>query len=366
MNIVHHGDQDIAVTKIIRQINLPVIIYGRGSIASYTAKKMRLRGIIPSDYVVDDEYAANLNGSCLSVSECNAKYREFILVLGFSEAFFMDATLLKAKFPGAVKVLYYSETYDCETITRDYYLEHQSGYKYLKQYLVDETSKLSYQAYLNAKLNSDASFLWPYVIIPQYFPATRMMTQMPEPDFLRFRDGEVFVNCGAYDGDTIRSFLRVVGDKCTRIYCLEPDKRNAEVLLQYVRSAGLIKTVKVLAVGAFKRKDTLHFKASHNMRSCIEDDGETLIDVDTIDNIVGSDPVTFINMDIEGSELDALRGARSTILNHKPTLAISAYHKRDDCITIPRYIRSLVPEYKFYFRLHRTVAIDACLYATCR
>ncbi len=351
---------------MIRQLNLPVVIYGDGSIASYTEKKMRLYGVIPSDYVVDDEYVASSKEKCLSVSKCNAKYREYVLVLGFSEAYFADTGEFQSKFPGAVKVLYYSESYEYETITYDYYLKNESRYEYLFQYLADETSKLSYQAYLNAKVNSDASFLWPYVVVPQYFPTTRVMTQLPEPDILGFRDSEVLVNCGAYDGDTIRSYLQVVGDKCFRIYGLEPDRRNAENLLKYVKSAGLSDMVKILQTGAFNRRDRLHFKASRNMRSCLDNDGETMIDVDTIDNIVGVEPVTFICMDIEGSELNALRGARSTILAHKPTLAVSVYHKRDDCITIPRYLRSLVPEYKLYFRLHKPLAIDACLYATCR
>jgi hypothetical protein len=58
----------------------------------------------------------------------------------------------------------------------------------------------------------------------------------------------------------------------------------------------------------------------------------------------------FIKMDIEGSEMEALKGAASTIKNRKPCLAISVYHKPEGIVTIPAFLQNLVPEYKFYLR----------------
>lgn len=61
------------------------------------------------------------------------------------------------------------------------------------------------------------------------------------------------------------------------------------------------------------------------------------------------DRVSLIKMDIEGYELKALRGARETIQKYKPVLIISAYHRREDILEIPYYLKDLVPEYKFRF-----------------
>lgn len=53
-------------------------------------------------------------------------------------------------------------------------------------------------------------------------------------------------------------------------------------------------------------------------------------------------------MDIDGAEYDALEGAKKTIIEYQPTLAVCVYHKRDDLINIPLLIKEYVPEYKLF------------------
>ena len=68
-------------------------------------------------------------------------------------------------------------------------------------------------------------------------------------------------------------------------------------------------------------------------------------------------------MDIEGAELEALKGARNTILKDKPDLAICVYHKNEDIIEIPRYILELDPEYELYLRHYDLAEYETVLYA---
>ncbi|MFH1618985.1 MAG: FkbM family methyltransferase [bacterium] len=68
-------------------------------------------------------------------------------------------------------------------------------------------------------------------------------------------------------------------------------------------------------------------------------------------------------MDIEGAELDALKGAAETIKKNRPKLAICIYHKPSDLFEIPLFIKSLVPEYRFYLRQHQPISCDLVLYA---
>ena len=76
-----------------------------------------------------------------------------------------------------------------------------------------------------------------------------------------------------------------------------------------------------------------------------------------------ADKITMIKMDIEGSELEALKGAKKTIQRDKPKLAICIYHKPEDMADIPLYIKELVPEYKLYIRHHSNFATETVLYA---
>lgn len=80
------------------------------------------------------------------------------------------------------------------------------------------------------------------------------------------------------------------------------------------------------------------------------------------DDLFGED-VSFIKMDIEGAEMDALHGAAELIKSKKPKLAICIYHKLEDLWEIPLYIRSLVVGYDFYVRQHTPLYLETVLYA---
>ena len=68
-------------------------------------------------------------------------------------------------------------------------------------------------------------------------------------------------------------------------------------------------------------------------------------------------------MDIEGAEMEALKGAESIIKSQKPKLAICVYHKEQDMTEIPIFIKKLVPEYKLFMRHYSNDAGETVLYA---
>ncbi len=103
--------------------------------------------------------------------------------------------------------------------------------------------------------------------------------------------------------------------------------------------------------------------SSVSSSSSFSEEGTFSIETDTIDAVLNGGAATFIKMDVEGSELASLRGAENTIKNHKPTLAICIYHKKEDLWEIQRYIRELVPEYWFYIRAYEDTVIELVLYA---
>ena len=76
-----------------------------------------------------------------------------------------------------------------------------------------------------------------------------------------------------------------------------------------------------------------------------------MTEIVTLDEDI-QEPVSWIKMDIEGMEYDALLGCRTHIVNEHPKLSISVYHGYDDLWLLPKLIHSLNPSYKFYLRYY--------------
>lgn len=193
----------------------------------------------------------------------------------------------------------------------------------------------------------------------QYFP----------DDVIELSQQEVFVDCGAFTGDTLDVFCKKVGffDK---YYALEPDATRFSELnnvIERVRDKG---NIVHCPVGVSDKSGGGYFLQSsvgcgQMVYGGTETDGQEYIKLDTIDNLLTDERATFIKMDIEGEEMHALKGAENTIQRDKPKLAICVYHKREDLITIPKYLKSLVPEYSFFLRAHWPGASEVVLYCVC-
>ena len=103
-------------------------------------------------------------------------------------------------------------------------------------------------------------------------------------------------------------------------------------------------------------------KTGNEMSGHIAEDGNTICEVDALDNVI-HEPVGLIKMDIEGAEYDALLGAKQLIKKYKPTLAVCIYHKRDDYFKILKLIHRLNSDYKFYIRQYSLTDNETILYA---
>lgn len=176
-----------------------------------------------------------------------------------------------------------------------------------------------------------------------------------------FGEREIFVDCGGFDGANSLEFAK----RCPNykeIIIFEPDQANRRKIKQNFKEANLPQpTLKEPLL--WHEKTTLSFATGNEDICVISETGNTTLQGDTIDHMVGDRAVTFLKMDIEGAELNGLKGAKNTILAHKPTLALSIYHKKEDILTLPLYLKSLVPEYKLYLRHYTGCEDDTVLYA---
>lgn len=177
-------------------------------------------------------------------------------------------------------------------------------------------------------------------------------------DVFQPAEKEVFVDAGAYDGKTTLEFMDWAGENYMASYVMEPFEDSKEMIEENLKG---ISNIHVFYKAAWDKDEELFF-GGEARGAMVKDDGMR-IQATKIDDIVNDDKVTFIKMDIEGSELKALKGAENTIRNNKPKLAICIYHKPEDIIEIPEYIESLVPEYKFAIRHYTSCMWETVLYA---
>ncbi len=203
--------------------------------------------------------------------------------------------------------------------------------------LSDANSKKTLADVLRFRLTANPDYMCDY--------AVRLRDQYFE-DFMAFKN-EVFVDAGGFDGDTTEEFVKRYPDY-EKIFFFEPSEKNLTAAKH--RLIGL-RDIDFRSLGLSDVEGTLHFNADAGSASSIDKDGKgDKISVVTLDNELAEESISFIKMDLEGWEMNALRGAASTISINKPKLAIAVYHSAKDFREIPQYLLSINPEYKIYLR----------------
>lgn len=225
--------------------------------------------------------------------------------------------------------------------------------------LADEPSRREYVAHIRLRLHLDFAGLG--------VPATE--TEYFAPDLFHLLPDERFVDCGAYDGDTMRSFLAENPGFRGRALAFEPDRTSFERLASW-RAAlpePTRSSVDVMRAGVGARRETLTFQDGGGTGSSIAGGAGSASAVSEID-IVPLDEValglrpTLLKVDVEGFEPAVLEGARELVSSFAPTMALCVYHRQDHPWRIPLAVAALHPGYRFTLRSYCLDGWDLVLY----
>jgi len=231
-----------------------------------------------------------------------------------------------------------------------FYAQNADRIMAVTEMLADEQSKRVYSQAWQFQQTRNKRHFPPYDWRPQY------MKMFP------FNQGEVFIDCGACNGDTLDDFIRLC-PHYGRIVAFEP---GVEFYAQLVAKYGKLRDTTFLNAGVYDSDGEVSFINAGGFSAISTEPAPGLktIRATTIDSLK-LEKVTFIKMDVEGVEFNALKGAEKTILRDKPKLAISIYHSNEDMVRIPEQLRKLVPEYRFRIRHHECYpsAFETVLYA---
>lgn len=342
---------DFEILNDLRYSSLPLVIWGAAKSGMILFKRLKRYNINVSAVFVDTPFAiTEINGySINSFEEICAKHIKFNILVahGYPK--------LKEKYSAHPQVNEVYSLFDMNdfemNISSEFFSENENSFYELFNNLSDALSRESFSYYLTSRLNNNWDYIEKYVDDSGNIPA-----------FMNLTKNEIVIDCGAYTGDTLLSYIDKIGE-FEEYYAWEPDNENYNKLRE--NSEYLNLNIKILKLGAWKNKDTLYFHENGDQSYITNDQisgDATEIQVDSIDNIC-QNKATYIKMDIEGAEHEALQGAYNTIMLNKPKLAISIYHRKIDLIRIPGLIKSINSDYQFYFRLHHKLGVDAVLYA---
>jgi len=219
-------------------------------------------------------------------------------------------------------------------------------------YLHDDTSQNIFLDVIRMQLHG----------IPMRYPSNFRRYTHP---LVKAAPGDCIIDGGAAQGDTLKKFLKDSHNNAS-VYLFEPTPETYNSLVRFI---DLHKLKKVFTVNKALWSSESILKLKPNIlcsdSNYIDESGEYEVFATKLDTYVKNeklDRVDLIKLDIEGSELEALKGSTETIKNYLPKLQICLYHKAEDLWEIPLFIKSIVPQYKMFIGHHSCCRFDTVLY----
>ena len=347
-----------------------IVLCGAGNLGRRTLAGLRKVGIEPACFVDNNEarWGQSIDGlSLLSPEEGASRYGEratfVVTIWGALGTDRMNSRIARLRQMGCKIVVSFVSLYwkysdiflPHYTIDQPHQVLLQGGQVREAFYsMADLESRREYLEQLRFRLFGDFSCLSNPVQGDIYF----------QDDLFHLKNDEIFVDCGAFDGDTINLFLEKAARSFGRIIAFEPDPTNFQQLRQKVSTfpPEIGERISLLEAATGERDSEVPMAVGAGPSSQLGL-GDWQVKCVTLDSVLKDVPISIIKMDIEGSELAALSGSRLLIKQFSPVLTVSAYHKQDDLWNIPLFIRKLNPDYSLHLRPHMLEGWDLVCYA---
>lgn len=222
--------------------------------------------------------------------------------------------------------------------------ENYNEFKFVYNNLEDELSKQVFTGVLNMKISLDNKYIEGL--------ASPEKEQYFARDLIQMKENEIFVDCGSFNGDTLAAFLLNTNKKFEGYIAFEADKQIFMELNENIVKGNLIGNVTTYNYAVWDKEEILRFQVGGTAGN-ISSEGNMEVQANSLDNVLKDSPVTFVKMDIEGAEVNALHGAETLIKNNQPILAICLYHELEHFYQIPNLIKKFNPDYKLFIRHYR-------------
>ena len=349
---------DCDVWHSLLKTDKPILIYGMGNGADKIIDAFERYGIEYSDVFASDGFVRghSYRGKrVLSYSEAFEKYNGiFDIVVSFG-----------SKLPDVIKRIYDLEDKHTvyapdvpvcqgEIFNEEFFDLHQKELFLARECFCDQRSRDIFDDIIRFKLTGKPCYL-----------RTTADSEETLDRLLRCESYKVYVDLGAYNGDTIKKYSSLCPN-LESIYAFEPDKRNFKKLSAYCEALTGIES-HCLNLASYRCDTTLEFSSSGNRNSSANSSGsfqhKTIqIEAKAPDNVCKT--ADFIKLDVEGLEHDSLLGCTRLIKECSPDLLVSMYHLSEDMYDLPLLVKKLNPDYSLFLRrLPYIPAWDLNMYA---
>ena len=333
----------------------PIFIYGMGDGALKIMSVFRERDIAVSGIFASDDFVRGHSFEGFRVhklSEIEEMVDDFVVVLAFAAGY--QDIVDKIHALAAKPPLYVPDVPVAGggLFTYEYCIQNAEKIQLVYDSLADDYSRKVYANIINFKISGKI----------EYLSAVTSSKADIYHKIIKPTHAEVYVDLGAYNGDTIRELLEFTNGTYHSIYALEPDKKNFKKLAKFVDG---MKHVYAYNAAAWCTDTSLPFAAKAGRQSAINASSDNFVAARSVDSILENKYATIIKMDVEGFEREAIWGASQTISHYSPKLMVALYHRNEDIFEIPLLIKSLNPNYKLYIRHQLYIpAWETNLYAT--
>lgn len=334
-----------------------IVLYGMGDGAEKIKRVLDDKGIGVAEVMASDEFVRGhsfLGYKVRKLSEIEELYGDDFVIL----------TCFGSQLPQVMEHIYgvaaRHELYaPCVPVAGDglfdleYAKEHSAELKKVYKMLADEQSKRVFENVIRYKLTGKIDFL------------REVETPAEEKfDLLNIGTEEIYVDLGAYNGDTVVEFLNETSLQFSKIYTMEPDVKNYRRMKRALYRIGSA-LLECYNCGAWDEDTTVTFNLRGGRSGSVVPsdakaaDGKSLnparfreVKMMKTDTMLRGESATYIKIDVEGSESRALEGARNTISEYKPKLNVALYHRNEDMFALPMMIGEMNRKYKLYMRHH--------------
>lgn len=348
-----HNMKEIRIIKEQISAGKEIVIFGAGNCGHAVWRFLSAQGI-KIEAFCDNRLAGSIDEETslpiIGVGEMETDRKRYFILISVADKPIYEIIyhqLMQVGFQDSQCL--FMEDY-VETIPIDFLIKYRHQYHRVFNMLDDEISRKVYiERIKRVYILSDISD----VMQPeeeQYFDKIVKLTER-----------EVFIDCGAYIGDTAAEFIKRTNGKYRQIYMFEAEESKYGQIMNSMKGYKYI----LYPFGVWSENAKLRFDAGGGSASKVlaaDTQGEE-IEAVALDGIEFDAPPTLIKMDIEGFEKQALLGASDLISKHTPKLAVCVYHKPEDLFELPLLIKEINPKYSLYMRHYSDHFAETVCYA---